>query len=124
MAIHIEDICIVCGACVPECPNHAIYENGEQWRYADGPNNSKLFQQFADGIATLLNGTQVDVNEYRSPLSNEVFYIVPDKCTECKEYHEVPSCNDVCPVECCVPDPDLPEETEVLLAKKKLMHNE
>ena len=36
MAIIITDECINCGACEPECPNNAIYEGAEDWRYADG----------------------------------------------------------------------------------------
>ena len=29
-------LCIVCHACVSECPNNAIYEPGEQWSYSEG----------------------------------------------------------------------------------------
>ena len=36
MAIIITDECINCGACEPECPNTAIYEGAEDWRYQDG----------------------------------------------------------------------------------------
>ena len=36
MAIIITDECINCGACEPECPNTAIYEGAEDWKYADG----------------------------------------------------------------------------------------
>jgi len=36
MAIMITDACINCGACEPECPNHAIYEGGAEWKYSDG----------------------------------------------------------------------------------------
>ncbi|MCH7535429.1 MAG: 4Fe-4S binding protein, partial [Bacteroidetes bacterium] len=36
MAIMITDECINCGACEPECPNNAIYESGEEWKFADG----------------------------------------------------------------------------------------
>ena len=35
MAIIITDECINCGACEPECPNNAIYEGGEEWRFSD-----------------------------------------------------------------------------------------
>ncbi|MCL4124953.1 UNVERIFIED_CONTAM: hypothetical protein GTU68_048560 [Idotea baltica] len=35
MAIIITDECINCGACEPECPNTAIYEGAEDWKYAD-----------------------------------------------------------------------------------------
>ena len=46
-----------------------------------------------------------------TPVSDEFYYISPDKCTECKGFHEEPQCAAVCPVDCCVPDPDR-EETE------------
>ncbi len=36
MAIIITDECINCGACEPECPNTAIYEAADDWRYNDG----------------------------------------------------------------------------------------
>ena len=36
MAIMITDECINCGACEPECPNTAIYEAADDWRYKDG----------------------------------------------------------------------------------------
>ena len=36
MAIIITEDCINCGACEPECPNTAIYEGAEDWRYKDG----------------------------------------------------------------------------------------
>ena len=36
MAIMITDECINCGACEPECPNTAIYEGGEEWKWSDG----------------------------------------------------------------------------------------
>jgi ferredoxin len=52
----------------------------------------------------------------------DVYYIVTDKCTECVGFHDEPQCAAVCPVDCCVDDPDH-EETEVeLLAKKEFMH--
>ncbi|MGA7838119.1 MAG: ferredoxin, partial [Ignavibacteriaceae bacterium] len=50
--------------------------------------------------------------------SDDFFYVAPDKCTECKGFHDEPQCIDVCPVECCVPDPDHVEDETALLAKK------
>ena len=35
MAIKITEDCINCGACEPECPNGAIYENAAEWRFSD-----------------------------------------------------------------------------------------
>jgi ferredoxin len=58
------------------------------------------------------------------PVSEEFYYIVPDKCTECTGFHEEPQCAAVCPVDCCVPDPDHEEDKETLLAKKAWLHAE
>lgn len=114
MAIIITDECINCGACEPECPNNAIYEAGANWTYADGTN--------LQGTFTLVNGTTADASEKHAPVSDEVYYIVPDKCTECVGFHEEPQCAAVCPVDCCVPDPDHVEENEILTQKKEIMH--
>lgn len=115
MAIVITDECINCGACELECPNTAIYEAAEDWKYADGTNlNDKL---------TLPNGKIINANEINEPISDEVYYIVADKCTECKGFHEEPQCAAVCPVDCCVPDENNVETDEELLEKHRFMHN-
>ena len=114
MAIIITDECINCGACEPECPNNAIYEAGMQWAIADGNDLTGSFQ--------LANGTVVDAHEKFAPVSDEVYYIVPDKCTECVGFHEEPQCAAVCPVDCCVPDPDHVETEEILLDRKSRLH--
>lgn len=50
----------------------------------------------------------------------ESIYVVdPSKCTECVGYFDEPQCASVCPVDCCVPDPDRRETREELLAKKE-----
>lgn len=115
MAIMITDECINCGACEPECPNNAIYEGGVEWRWADGTDVEEM---------ELEDGTKVDANEPQEPVSDEFYYIVPGKCTECMGFHEEPQCAAVCPVDCCVPDPDHEETEEVLLGKKEKMHLE
>jgi len=48
----------------------------------------------------------------------------PDKCTECKGFHDEPQCAAVCPVDCCVPDDAHVETEEQLLAKQRFMHPE
>jgi len=58
------------------------------------------------------------------PVSNEFYYIVSGKCTECMGFHEEPQCAAVCPVDCCVPDPDYVEEKDELLVKKAWLHQE
>ena len=55
-------------------------------------------------------------------MSQEVYFIVPDKCTECTGFHEEPQCAAVCPVDCCVPDPDHEEDVALLLDRKERLH--
>lgn len=114
MAIIITDECINCGACEPECPNNAIYEGGVEWAISDGTSLT--------GSYTLGNGTEVDADAQNEPISDDFYYISPDKCTECQGFHEEPQCAAVCPVDCCVPDPDHVEDEEVLLARKEKLH--
>jgi len=52
----------------------------------------------------------------------EIFIIDPDKCTECVGFYDTQQCADVCPVDCCVPDPDHKESNDELLAKFKKLH--
>jgi len=114
MAIKITDECINCGACEPECPNNAIYEGGVEWKIADGTT--------IKGKYVLENGEEVEAEQRIAPISNDIYYIVPDKCTECKGFHEEPQCAAVCPVDCCVPDPDRLETESILLARKEKLH--
>jgi ferredoxin len=114
MAIIITDECINCGACEPECPNNAIYEGGDEWRVSDGTSVSGDFK--------LMDGSSIDADATQEPVSMDYYYIVPDKCTECKGFHDEPQCAAVCPVDCCVDDEDVRESEEELLAKKDLLH--
>ncbi|MEL6142116.1 MAG: 4Fe-4S dicluster domain-containing protein [Bacteroidota bacterium] len=114
MAIMITDECINCGACEPECPNTAIYEGGVEWRMADGTT--------VKGEYTIETGDAIDVEAEQAPVSDEFYYIVPDKCTECVGFHEEPQCAAVCPVDCCVPDPEREEEENVLAARQERLH--
>jgi len=116
MAIKITDECINCGACEPECPNNAIYEAAVDWRYADG---TKLH-----GNIINIDGKTFNADEAQEPVSDEVYFIVTDKCTECMGFHEEPQCAAVCPVDCCIPDEDHVESEERLLKKKAFMHGE
>ncbi len=114
MAIMITDECINCGACEPECPNNAIYEGGVEWTISDGTN--------VNGTYTLEDGKEVSATSEMAPVNEDLYYIVPDKCTECVGFHEEPQCAAVCPVDCCVPDPERVENEEVLLARKDALH--
>ena len=95
MATMITEECINCGACDPECPNTAIYAGGVNWE---------------------LNGAS------NPALSAEFYYIVPEKCTECVGHFEQEQCAAVCPVDCCVPDPNKVETEEELFARAKQLH--
>lgn len=115
MAIMITDECINCGACEPECPNTAIYEGGADWTYAGGTSLSEV--EVAPGVFE-------PAAKKQKPVSDEFYYIVSNKCTECMGFHEEPQCAAVCPVDCCVEDPDYRESEEELYAKKAWLHNE
>src|ERR1700726_2527674 len=97
MATTITSECINCGACEPECPNTAIYAGGVAW----------------------------DLNGQSSPaIAQDIYYIVPEKCTECVGFHDHEACAAVCPVDCCIPDPANLESEGVLLARARELHPE
>ncbi len=115
MAIIITDECINCGACEPECPNNAIYEGGVEWSIAEGTT--------VKGMYTLGAGSEVHAEDQLEPISDDLYYISPDKCTECKGFHDEPQCAAVCPVDCCIDDPDHEESEETLLARQNRLHS-
>ena len=95
MSTTITSECINCGACEPECPNTAIYAGGVEW----------------------------ELNDQKSPaIAQDIYYIVPSKCTECVGFHDHEAFAAVCPVDCCVPDPANPETQGVLLARARTLH--
>lgn len=116
MAIKITDECINCGACEPECPNNAIYEGALDWKASDGT--------ALKGMVVFPSGLKVDADEPQAPVSDDYYFIVTDKCTECMGFHDEPQCAAVCPVDCCVPDDDHQETEEQLLGKKAFLHAE
>ena len=95
MATKITEECINCGACEPECPNTAIYEGGVEWEF-EGKTSEAI--------------------------SEDLYYIAPEKCTECVGFFDEEQCAAVCPVDCCIPDPDIPEEEAALLERAKQLH--
>jgi ferredoxin len=97
MATTITSECINCGACEPECPNTAIYAGGVPWELSGTP-----------GAA----------------IAQDIYYIVPSKCTECVGFHDHEACAAVCPVDCCIPDPANLETESVLLARARELHPE
>ncbi len=57
-------------------------------------------------------------------MGDEVFVISHEKCTECVGHYDVSQCADVCPVDCCVPDPDHKETRDELMAKFEALKEE
>ena len=107
MSILITDECLNCGACEPECPNTAIYEGGDTWKYSDGTN--------LKGLEKDLYGNVIDMDKKHDPIQDERYYIVEEKCTECITFEDEPQCAAVCPIDCCVPSQN---ETEGQLKDK------
>jgi ferredoxin len=54
----------------------------------------------------------------------DIFVIDPMLCTECVGFHEKEACAAVCPVDCCIPDPQIPETEAVLYDRAKKLHPE
>ena len=93
MALLITDECISCGACLPECPNEAIFETRSD---AEGKGN-----HVGDGQG----------------VGDNIYVITHDRCTECVGHFEQPQCREVCPVDCIPLDPEHVESPEELRAK-------
>jgi Pyruvate/2-oxoacid:ferredoxin oxidoreductase delta subunit len=53
-----------------------------------------------------------------------IFVIDPQLCTECVGFHDYEACAAVCPVDCCVTDPNNIESEEVLVARARALHPE
>ena len=52
----------------------------------------------------------------------DTFIIDPKRCTGCVGFHETEQCAAVCPVDCCVPDPNNLETEELLFERAKQIH--
>jgi ferredoxin len=55
---------------------------------------------------------------------DEIYVIDPDLCTECVGFYDHEECQAVCPVECCLPDPNHVETEQALIAKALRLHPE
>jgi ferredoxin len=53
---------------------------------------------------------------------DDIYVINPELCSECVGFHDEEACAAVCPVDCCIPDPNKVETEEALLARAKKIH--
>ncbi len=53
---------------------------------------------------------------------DDVYVINPDRCTECVGFEQEEACKVVCPIDCCMPDPNRPETEAVLLERARALH--
>ena len=54
----------------------------------------------------------------------DIFVIDPQLCTECVGFRDEESCAAVCPVDCCIPDPNNVEGEGPLLERAQKIHPE
>ncbi|HEU4535748.1 MAG TPA: YfhL family 4Fe-4S dicluster ferredoxin [Polyangiaceae bacterium] len=53
---------------------------------------------------------------------DEIYVIDPELCTECVGFYDHEACQAVCPVECCLPDPNHAEKEVDLIARALSLH--
>jgi Pyruvate/2-oxoacid:ferredoxin oxidoreductase delta subunit len=56
--------------------------------------------------------------------AEELYVIDPLLCTECVGFHDYEACAAVCPVDCCVTDPNNVEPEAALIARAKAIHQD
>jgi ferredoxin len=55
---------------------------------------------------------------------DEIYLIDPELCTECVGFYDHEACQAVCPVECCLPNPEIEETEPTLIARALKLHPE
>ncbi len=53
---------------------------------------------------------------------DDKYVIDPNLCTECVGFHDYEACQAVCPVECCLPNPNLRETEDALYQRAQKLH--
>jgi hypothetical protein len=54
----------------------------------------------------------------------EIYVIDPLLCTECVGFHDYEACAAVCPVDCCVTDPNNVETEDALISRARALHQD
>lgn len=57
-----------------------------------------------------------------SDVGSDIYYIHPDLCNECVGFTDYEACQMVCPVECCLPDPNHVEDENILAERALKVH--
>jgi len=57
-------------------------------------------------------------------LGEAIFVIDADLCSECVGSHDTQMCDEACPIDCCVADPERRETELELFAKARRIHPE
>ena len=52
----------------------------------------------------------------------DIYVIDPARCTECVGHFDEEQCAAVCPVDCCVPDPNNEEPEAALFSRARTLH--
>ena len=59
----------------------------------------------------------------RAISATEYIYVIdPERCTECVGFHDREQCQSVCPVLCCLPDPEFRESESELIERALRLH--
>ena len=56
--------------------------------------------------------------------NDDIYVIDPVLCTECVGFHDYEACAAVCPVDCCVTDPNNVESEGVLIDRARVLHQD
>ncbi len=82
-------------------------------------------------MATMITGECINCGACEPECPNnaisqgeEIYVIDPLLCTECVGFHDYEACAAVCPVDCCVTDPNNLETEEVLVARAREIHQD
>jgi len=100
MALYISSDCTSCGKCIDICPTRAIYEGGMVWNIIDGT-------EFSGGLLSSSASDFINEDDLNQPLEISRYFIVSEKCVECKGFYEKPKCKAVCPEICIFKDDEV-----------------
>lgn len=82
-------------------------------------------------MATMITGECINCGACEPECPNnaisqgeEIYVIDPLLCTECVGFHDYEACAAVCPVDCCVTDPNNIETEEVLVTRARSLHQD